>query len=195
MNPTSGPMDMSIAKKCVYWVAEAPDEVLQRYFLSMKCTSEVAISKYGIIEQSQTRRQSLSQRNISLMCWTSHLEHVTVWIEMYNGSNKMGQLYIQPTSCWSGLTIDSLIGWSSGAANPIGLCIHTIWTLGFLEGQRKWEQSTIYCSIQSGHQSEDSCHTEKKCDSVIDNFARRICVISAMAVIWNTSCQKMHPLS
>ena len=47
---------------------------------------------------------------------------------MCNGSNKMGQLFIKSTSRWSGSTIDSLIGWSSGAVSPNGLRIHSIWT-------------------------------------------------------------------
>ena len=48
-------------------------------------------------------------------------------IEMCNGLSKIEELHIQPTSRWSGSTIDSLIGWSACATNPIGLCIHPIW--------------------------------------------------------------------
>ena len=138
------------------------------------------------------------------MCWTTtrgHLEHVVEWIEMWNGSNKIGKFYIQPKSRWSGSTIDSLIGWSAGAANPCGLRIQPIWTpqifffffylWGFLKDNGCENNTQSLAELKVAINQKIRAIVKKSASrwltTSLDEFK---CVISAMAVIWNTSCKK-----
>ena len=101
------------SNNCVYWSTEASNKEIQRPLHSVKCMASVAISKHGIIGLFWFENANEEAVTVTKEHYTDVLDKfwraLGTHHGMCNGSNKLGQLYIQPTLQWSSLTIDSLI--------------------------------------------------------------------------------------
>ena len=195
---TSGSVDISIAiTVCIG--AQKPKTGCFRGPCTLKFTTWVTISKLEIIGQfwfENTDKEAVTvTKSVTLMCWTSsrgHLEHIVVWIKMCNGYNKMGKFHIQPTSTFSGSTIDSLISWSEGTANLSGLCIHQIWNTQIFIFRGSWRtmcMRTFHNPLLNSKWSSIrrfvpnwKKSASKRLRTLLDEFK---CITSTMVVIWN----------
>ena len=146
------------------------------------------------------RRRGCCQCHWRALHWCARQVLEDTWNESWCESRyatKWGQLHIKPTSRSRGSTIDSLIGWSAGATNPSGLCIHPIWTSQILISRGSWRitrMRTMHNPLLNSKWPSIRrfvSYRKKSTPGWLTTWLDELkCVVSAMAVTWNKSCKK-----